>query len=311
MKFRPHPGILLFLSFFLLCSGAYAAEPLKVVATFSILGDMAKQIGGDRIAVTTLVGPNGDAHVYQPNPADARAVANAQVVIVNGLGFEGWIDRLIAAAGYKGTVATATKGIDPLENAEHHDDHSDAAKTKDDSDHDHADPHAWQSLTNARSYIQNIADALAAADPSGSASYFDAATRFQAELSGIENDLKTAMAKIPRERRKIVTSHDAFGYFAKEYDIDFLAPVGMSTESEASAADVARLIQQIRRDEISAVFVENVSDKRLLQQISRETGAKIGGTLYSDALSDLGGPAATYAAMMKHNIRSILGALSN
>ena len=271
--------------------------PIDVVASFSVLGDMVRQIGGDRVRVTTLVGPDGDAHVYQPTPLDARAVAGARLLVVNGLGFEGWIDRLMEASGYRGRVVTATAGVKPLWMA--------------DRDHREVDPHAWQSLANTRIYVRNIAAGLAAIDSAGAEFYCSNAAHYMEKINVIEAQVREAIDSLPVERRKVVTSHDAFGYLSAAYGIEFHAPVGFSTEAEASAGDVARLIRQINREKIPAVFVENISDRRLLDQIVRETGARIGGTLYSDALSKVGGPAGTHLGMMLHNIRTLVAALGD
>ena len=283
---------------------AFAQEKLPVVASFSILGDFVREIGGERVAVTTLVGPDGDAHVYSPTPADAKTVAGAKLVVVNGLKFEGWLTRLIKSSGTKATVATATKGIKPLE-------------LDDDHDHGHGhghghggeDPHAWQSIANAKIYVGNVRDALIAADPAGKAVYEANTTAYQTKLDALEAEVQAAVARIPADRRKAITSHDAFGYFVKAYGIAFIAPQGVSTEAEASAKDVARIIRQIKAEKVPAVFLENITNPRLAEQIARESGAKIGGRLYSDALSSADGPAGTYIAMMKHNISQIEKAL--
>lgn len=299
-----------------------ATKKIPVVASFSILGDLVKEVGGDRVAVTTLVGPNGDAHVFQPAPADAKKVAAAQIVFVNGLGFEGWIDRLVKASGTKAEIVVATKGITPREMAdEDEDDH--AAQGHKDHDHDHAkkgehdhdhggtDPHAWQSVANAEIYVANIRDALIAADPAGKAAYEANASAYTAKLEALDAQVKAAMAAIPESRRRIITSHDAFGYFGAAYGVEFIAPQGVSTESEASAKDVARIIRQIKAENIPAVFMENISDPRLVKRIAKETQAKIGGELFSDALSDDKGPASTYIDMMKNNITQLSSALSS
>ncbi|MEI5667192.1 metal ABC transporter substrate-binding protein [Bosea sp. CCNWLW174] len=277
---------------------AFAQEKLPVVASFSILGDFVREIGGERVAVTTLVGPDGDAHVYSPTPADAKTVAGAKLVVVNGLKFEGWLTRLVKSSGTKATVATATTGITPL-------------KMADDHGHGHGgeDPHAWQSVANARLYVGNVRDALIAADPAGKATYEANAAAYQTKLDALEAEIKAAVARIPADRRKAITSHDAFGYFVKAYGIAFIAPQGVSTEAEASAKDVARIIRQIKAEKVPAVFLENITNPRLAEQIARESGAKIGGRLYSDALSAADGPAGTYIAMMKHNISQIEKAL--
>lgn len=299
-----------------------AAPKIPVVASFSILGDLVKEVGGDRVAVTTLVGPNGDAHVFQPAPADAKKVAAAQIVFVNGLGFEGWIDRLVKASGTKAEIVVATKGITPREMADedegdhtaqgHKDhDHDHAKKGEHDHDHGGTDPHAWQSVANAEIYVANIRDALIAADPAGKAAYEANASAYTAKLEALDAQVKAAMAAIPESRRRIITSHDAFGYFGAAYGIEFIAPQGVSTESEASAKDVARIIRQIKAENIPAVFMENISDPRLVKRIAKETNAKIGGELFSDALSDDKGPASTYIDMMKNNITQLSSALSS
>lgn len=292
---------------------ALADQPLKVVASFSILGDIVANVGGDKIALTTLVGPNGDAHVFQPSPADARAVAGADVVIVNGLGFEGWIERLTEASGYKGPVIVASQGITPREMAEEEEGHEEHAG-HDHADHDHhdhgnIDPHAWQNIGNVIAYVDTIATALIAADPADQAAYEANAAAYKAKLTALDAKVKAAIAALPPERRKIITSHDAFGYFAAAYGLEVLAPQGVSTESEASAKGVATLIRQIKKEKAPAVFLENITDPRLIDRIAKETGAHIGGTLYSDALSDASGPASTYIAMFEHNLAALAAAL--
>lgn len=282
---------------------------LPVVASFSILADLVREVGGDRVAVTTLVGPNGDAHVYSPTPADAKAVAAAKLILVNGLKFEGWLPRLVRSASAKGTVVTATKGVMPIEAEDDHD-HDKKGAHAHGHDHGGDDPHAWQNIANAKIYVANIRDALVAADPQGKSLYEANAGAYLVKLDAVDAELKAAVARIPAERRKAITSHDAFGYFAKAYGIEFIAPQGVSTEAEASAKDVARIIRQIKAQKIPAIFLENVTNPRLIEQIARETGAKIGGRLFSDALSDANGPAGTYIAMMKHNISQIEKALA-
>jgi zinc/manganese transport system substrate-binding protein len=271
-------------------------DKLKVIASFSILGDFVKNVGGDRVEVGTLVGPNGNAHVYAPSPADAKRVADAKLVIVNGLGFEGWLDRLVNASGTKAPIVVASTGIKPRERA-------------DDRDHGRIDPHAWQSVANAKVYVANIRDALIAADPADKDAYAANAAAYLARLDALEQEVKDTIARIPAERRRLITSHDAFGYFEDAYGIDFIAPQGVSTEAEASARDIARIITQVRKQKITAVFLENVSDPRLVRQIASETGAKIGGTLYSDALTDDQGDAASYIGLMRHNLKQLAAAL--
>jgi len=247
--------------------GASADDKMKVAASFSILGDMVKQVGDDRVDVVTFVGPNGDAHVYEPTPADAKALSESKILFINGLGLEGWMTRLENSSGFKGKVVTASTGVNPRKMVEDE-------KTI-------TDPHAWQSLANGKIYAANIRDALIAADPAGKATYEANAKKFIDGMTAMEANVKAAVAKMPPERRKIITTHDAFGYFGSAYGMEFIAPEGVSTESEASAQDVAKIITQIKKEHIPAVFLENVTDSRLLDQIASETGAKIGGTLYS------------------------------
>ncbi len=271
---------------------ARAADRLNVVASFSILADFVRHVGGERVNVTALVGPDGDAHVYAPSPADARRIADARLVVVNGLGFEGWLPRLVKSAGGKAAIVTATSGIAPLKRGSG------------------ADPHAWQSVANARIYVANIRDALAAADPANAEAFRSNARNYLAELDALERDVREAVARIPESRRKVISTHDAFGYFAAAYGVQFIAPVGVSTESEASARDVAAIITQIRTAKIPAVFLENVSDARLIRRIAAETGARVGGTLYSDSLTAEKGDSPTYIAMVRHNIKALTSALS-
>jgi zinc/manganese transport system substrate-binding protein len=288
----------------LLPGAAGAQDKVKVVATFSILGDFAKEIGGDRAEVATLVGPDGDAHSYSPSPADSRRLAEAKLVVANGLKLEGWMGRLIKSSGTKARVVEAAKGVKPLK-AEEEPGHEHG--------HEHAefDPHAWQSIANAKIYAANIRDGLAAADPAGKAAYEANAVAYLAKLDALEAEVKDAIGRIPPERRRIITSHDAFGYFEKAYGLKFISPQGVSTDAEASAKDVAKIIQQIRREKIGAVFLENVSDPRLMERIAKESGATIGGKVYSDAVSAADGPAPTYIDMMRHNIRAFSAALSS
>jgi zinc/manganese transport system substrate-binding protein len=271
---------------------------IKAVATFSILGDLVRNVGGDRVAVTTLVGPNGDAHVYSPTPGDAKELAAARIVFVNGLGLEGWMTRLVTASGTKAPMIVVSTGVTPRRMPD-----------EDKPGRLVTDPHAWQSVADAKIYVANIRDGLAAADPAGKAVYDANAQAYLGKLDALEQEITTAIAAIPAARRKIITTHDAFGYFGAAYGMSFIAPEGLSTEAEPSAKDVARIIRQVRKQKIPAVFLENVADPRLMAQIARETGAALGGKLYSDALSEPGGPAGTYLDMMRHNIREFAKAL--
>lgn len=289
-------------------SPARAADKLEVVASFSVIGDFAKEVGGDRVEVTTLVGPDGDAHAYEPKPADAKAMATADVILVNGLHFEGFLDRLAETSDTGAPVAVLSDGVAPIAmKAEFAEEEEGAAETG--HDHGDIDPHAFQSVANARLYVKNIADAFCGADAEGCATYERNAEAYSAKLDALEAEVKAAVASIPAGKRTIITSHDAFGYFEHAYGLTFRAPEGISTDADPSAADVARLIEEIRAEKASAVFVENITNPRLIEQIAAETGLKVGGALYSDALSDEGGPAATYLDMMRHNMATIRGAV--
>jgi len=328
---------------------AQSNGPTPVVATFSILGDMVERIGGEHVDVTTLVGPNGDAHVYQPTPQAARAVSEAEILVVNGLQFEGWLDRLIDASDFDGTRVVATAGIEPIafggdddehdrdEDAAHDHDHGDddhdhAEDAGHDHDHDHEDhgedaghdhthdhahdhgafdPHAWQSLDNAVTYVDNITAALAQADPDNAGTFYANRTDYVAEIEALDSEIRSIVASLPEGRRTVVTSHDAFQYFARDYGLTFLSPQGISTESEASARDVAELIETMRAQNVGAVFFENIADSRLLERIADETDAAVGGTLYPGALSEPDGPAPTYLDMMHHNATTLAAALKS
>ena len=271
---------------------ARAQDRLNVVASFSILGDFVKNVGGDRVDVTTLVGPNGDVHVYTPPPADAKKIADAKLVFINGLGLEGWLPRLVQSSGSKGTIVTATAGITPNRLGSE------------------ADPHAWQSVANAKIYVTNIRAALKATDPADAGNFDANAEAYLAKLDALDREVRAAIAQIPPMRRKVISTHAAFGYFASAYGIEFIAPLGVSTESEPSAGDIGRIITQIKTAKIPAVFLENISDPRLIERIAAETGAKVGGTLYSDSLTDEKGPAPTYIDMVRHNIKALTSALA-
>lgn len=355
------PSKIIGLALVFLCSSfAAAADKLSVVASFSVLGDITKQLGGDKIALTTLVGPNQDSHVYKPTPFDVQTLAKADVVVVNGLSFEGWISRLEESSGFSGLRVVASDGADIIElDEEGHDDHDehkgkdahakhdehDEHKEKDEHakheehdeheakeehaehkdehhregeeehadhhDHHHGDhdPHAWHSLANIRVYVNNISGALVKADSANKDFYLANKKAYLAQVDALEKRLAAKVASVPASDRKVIISHDAFGYIGRDYSFNFLAPVGLNTQMKPSAADVAQLIRQVKAQQIKALFVENVSDDRLIKQIGRETGAKLGGHLYSDALSAENEPAASYLKMMEHNIDTLVNAL--
>ena len=290
----------------LLACGLPAAaqgNKIKVVASFSILADLVRNVGGDRVEVTALIGSDQDSHAFEPSPADSRRVTDAKLVVVNGLGFEGWLDRLVAAAGSKAPVVVASAGVQPREIA--------GDETRLVRDRAGVDPHAWQSVANAKRYVANIRDALVKIDPAGQGTYAADAGAYLAKLDALDRAIRSTLAGIPRDKRRVISSHDAFGYFADAYGVEFLAPGGLATDAEPSALAVARIIRRIRTERIGALFFENVVDPRLVQLIARETGVRVGGTLYSDALTGPAGPAPTYLDMMRHNVRTLAAALGS
>jgi zinc/manganese transport system substrate-binding protein len=276
-----------------LAHGAKADEKIPIVATFSILADIVRNVGGDRLSVATLVGPDSDAHVYEPTAADGRTLAQARLVFVNGLGFEGWIDRLVRASKTKAEIVVAASGVKPRKLEEG------------------TDPHAWQDVANAKLYVAAIRDALIRADAAGGDYYRQRADDYLAQLDALDADIVAKIEAVPKERRRVVSTHDAFGYFAARYGVDFIAPEGVSTESEPSAKDVAHIIATLKKTGVGALFLENMASPRLMRRIAEETGAKIRGSLFSDALSRPNGAAASYIDMMRHNVKELTGALTH
>ena len=288
---------LAFLAFFAITTASMAADKIPVLASFSILGDLVSVVGADRVAVTTLVGPDGDAHVFQPKASDAKNLLQTRLLVTNGLGFETWAQKLVKSAGYKGPIAVASQGIKARSMP--------AEKGKGTE----TDPHAWQDPTNVAVYVRNIAVALGKLDPAGASTYQANSEAYIKELQTMDAEAKTQIAAIPAAKRKVITSHDAFGYFGAHYGITFLAPQGMSTESEPSAKGVAQLIRQVKKEQIKAVFVENMSNPKLLAQLSQDAGVTAGATLYVDALSKAGGPADSYLKLMRHNLTQLVAGM--
>lgn len=270
---------------------AETARPLQVVASFSILADMLREVAGDAAQVHSLVGANADAHVFEPTPADAQRLARADLVVVNGLHFEGWIDRLVRSSGYRGPVIEATRGIEPRRVGRA------------------VDPHAWQSLAHAQRYVENMRAALVAAAPSQAAAINARAAAYRERIAALDASARAAFEAVPRDQRRVVTTHDAFGYLGDAYGITFISPRSWNTDSEASAAGVASVIRQVRLHQARALFVENITDRRSIERIAQETGARVGGTLYSDALSPPAAGADTYLRLYAHNVKSIAAAL--
>ena len=276
----------------LLGTPAHAADPLPVTASFSILGDLVRVVGAQRVAVTTLVGPDEDAHVFEPKPSDVKTILGSKLLVTNGLGFEPWAGKLAKSAGYKGEFVIASKGVKGRAMADEH-------------GHAESDPHAWQNPNNVVLYVRNIAAGLSRVDPAGASAYQANAEAYVKELQALDSWAKEQFATIPAEKRKVITSHDAFGYFAAHYGIQFLAPQGVSTEAEPSAKQVAQLIRQLQREKIKAVFVENMTNPKLLAQLSKDAGVTVGTALYADALSAPGKPGSTYLQMVRHNVTQL------
>jgi zinc/manganese transport system substrate-binding protein len=295
-----HPTIRHLIAGLILCLGlsplAHAAE-LKVVTSFSLLADLVQEVGGERVDVYALVGPDEDAHIHEPKPSDARRIGQARLVVANGLGFDDWLVRLARSSGRGDAVVIASEGVTPLTTDDHHGGHA------------ALDPHAWQDVRNVDRYVANISAALIRVDPAGADIYRTRAARYRSELKTLDADIRHAIATLPAERRRVVSSHDAFGYFTHAYDLVFLAPVGVANDAEPTAKEVARLITQLRKEKAAAVFVENITDPRLIERIRIESGAIMGGTLYADALSTADGPAPTYLKLMRHNLNTLITAL--
>ncbi|MCL7929962.1 metal ABC transporter solute-binding protein, Zn/Mn family [Halomonas llamarensis] len=306
---------------------AMASERVQVVTSFSILADMVEQVGGEHVEVTSLVGYDGDAHMYTPSPGDARALNDADLVVFNGLRFEGWMERLIDASDYTGALVTATAGIEPLDRSSHddhgdhehghdnhaHDDHGHEGHGHDDHGHEEDahgddDPHAWQDLARAETYVANIRDGLIEADGDNREAYQDSAERYLAEIRATDDEIRALIEEIPAST-SVITGHDSFGYFANAYGVRFLSPVGLSTEADPSGASMAELIDVIEEENVEALFHENMTNQSVLDQLAEETGLSVAGTLYADALSSEG-EASTYLGMMRHNAKTLHDALA-
>jgi len=271
------------------------AKTVNTVASFSVLADIVKEVGGEHVKVKSLVGPDGDPHSFEPTPQDSQALAKADVVFVSGLGLEGWMDRLISASEYKGKVIVSSEGIE--------------TRSMEEDGKTITDPHAWNSMKNGVVYANNVMNALIAADPEDAAYFRQQGSAYIAQLTKLDSWAAKSFAEIPQAKRKVLTSHDAFGYFGQRYGVSFLSPVGFSTESEASASDVAKLITQLKTEHIHSYFIENQTDPRLVKQIASASGAQSGGELYPEALTKKGGAADTYVAAFKHNVNAMVASM--
>jgi len=279
----------------LLSSPLAMAKTVNAVASFSILGDIVQEVGGEHVKVTTLVGPDGDPHSFEPSPKDSKAINASDVVFVSGLGLEGWIDRLVTASGYKGHLVTASEGVN--------------SRKMEEDGKQITDPHAWNSMANGVIYATNVMNALIKVDPEDADYFRQRGTAYIEQLQKLDAWAKTEFTGIPQSKRKVLTSHDAFGYFGQEYHVSFMAPVGFSTEAEARASGVASLIKQIKAEKVKTYFIENQTDPRLVKQIAAASGAEPGGELYPEALSGPKGPATTYVKAFKHNVETIVASM--
>jgi len=276
-------------------AGLAQAKPIEAVASFTVLADMVQNVGGDHVHVTSLIGPNGDPHAYEPTPNDAQALKRANLVFVSGLHLEGWLDRLIKASGYQGQPVVLSNGI--------------KTRSMEEDGKRITDPHAWNSAANGVVYVRNIISALQKADPANASDYQAKGEQYIQQLEQLDAYARAQVQAIPSDKRKVLTSHDAFGYFGDAYGVTFLSPLGFSTETEASASDVAKLIKQIKHEHVSTYFFENSSDPRLVKQIADASGAQPGGELYVESLSPADGPAPTYAQMFRYNVDKLTAAM--
>lgn len=276
----------------LLISPLSMAKTVNAVASFTVLADIVKQVGGEHVNVKSLVGPNGDPHTFEPTPQDSQALAKADIVFVSGLGLEGWMDRLVSASGYKGEPVVASRGV--------------STRSMEEEGKTVTDPHAWNSMYNGVIYATNVMNALIKADPQDADAIRRSGANYIQKLQALDSWAKTSFATVPAAKRKVLTSHDAFGYFGQRYGVTFLAPVGFSTEAEASASEVGSLIKQLQAEHIHTYFIENQTDPRLVKQIASATKAQPGGELYPEALSQPSGPAPTYVAAFRHNVDAMI-----
>jgi zinc/manganese transport system substrate-binding protein len=292
--------VMLSAAFLMTVAGPAAAqEKPRVVATFTVIGDLVAAVGGDAVSLTTLVGPDADAHVFEPRPADVAAVAKADLIVANGLGMEPWLERLTEAADFGGKTVIASADVTPLPFMEE----------ADDSGAMPDDPHAFQDLSNGRLYVKTIAAALEALAPKEAGAIAARAARLDAEMIALDAEIKAKLGALPAFNRRILTSHDAFHYFGKAYGLDILSIQGVSTETEPSAADLAAIARQAKSGQVKAIFLENMSNPALAQTISAEAGLPVGGELVADALTKEGGLAPHYLDMFKHNLAALLKVL--
>jgi zinc/manganese transport system substrate-binding protein len=290
------------LSFFVTSASAFASGKPLVVSTNTIAHDLVLQVGGDLFQAECLLPAGSDPHAYEPKPADVRRVAVAKLVVANGLGFESWITKLVKNSGFRGELLILSTGITPL-----------AAAECEDHDHHHAhgefDPHAWQDVGNVVRYVDNLRDALVRLMPMQAAAINARAAAYTAELQSLHAYAAAALGRLPAERRKLVTSHDALAYFGRAYGLDIVPIAGLSTGQEPNARQVSRLIRRIRAEKVPAVFIESTANPKLARLLAEEAGVKVPPSLYTDSVGPEGSPANTYAGMIRHNVDTIVAAL--
>jgi zinc/manganese transport system substrate-binding protein len=277
-----------------------AGDRIKVAATFSVIGDMVANVAGDRVELATLVGPDGDTELYQPTLADGKVVAEARILFMNGLNddFEPWLEPLLRQAQFTGTKVVVSRGAKTLTADE---EHSVTGRPLPAA----IDQHAWLDLKNGVIYVRNIADALSAVDVPNAADYRKRAAAYIKELQALDAWARGEMASVPAAKRRMITSHDSLGYLGHAFGITLISIYGWTNRSEPSAAELARLTEQIRQERVHALFLDSITDPRAMQRIAQETGATIGGTLYGDALSKPGGEADSYVKMLRHDISTL------
>jgi zinc/manganese transport system substrate-binding protein len=291
-------------------SGGSDGGKLNVVATFSVLGDMVQNVGGDLVALRTLVGPGGDAHAFQPTPADGVALAEADLVIENGVAFETWLDNLYDASGSQARRVAVAEGLDLIK-GEEGDEHAEADEHAEEQEaHGEYDPHVWHDVANAIKMVEAIRDALAAADPANAAGYKANADAYLAELNTLDGFIVEQTATLPEERRKLVTTHDTFAYFARRYGYEIVGTaLGATTAADPAAGEIVALVEQIKAAGVPAIFAENIQNPRLMEQIASEAGVALGPPLYTDALGEPGSDGATYVQMMRSNVTTLVTTL--
>lgn len=290
---------------------ASATAPVRVITTTTIVADLAKNVAHDRAEVISLLKPGADPHAYQPVPSDMAALARADLVLLHGAGLDSRIAQLLDKSGVHAPVETVTKGLQPRPGSGHH--HGDA---HDHADHGHSheiDPHFWFDPTLVAVYVDNIAEALIQVDPEGADTYRSRAAAYKQELEALDAWIRTRVAHVPHDRRKLVTNHDSLGYFADRYGFESLGSVfaNVSSEAQPSAREMAALVRTMRDAKVTTLFSESTLSDRLIHAVAKEVGPEVQVVrLYTGSLSEPGGPASTYLTFMRYNVDQIVNALT-